>query len=118
MSKRPRAARSNKRSRPQSAPSSRPAASRPTASAESAIALATIEAEPQPQAPAAPRSAPTRPQSRPTPARPSGLLTRKASEEYVYVARDLRRIGAFAGSVAVFLGLVWVLVDLLHVVAV
>ncbi len=116
MSKRPRAARSTKRSRPQSASAPRPAATRPTAPAEPTPAVATLDPEPQPQA--APRPAPTRPQSRTAPGRSSGLLAQKAADEYVYVARDLRRIGAFAGSVAVFLALVWILVDLLHVVAV
>jgi len=38
--------------------------------------------------------------------------------EYVYVARDLRRIAVFAVSVAAVLLLVWVLVDLLGVIRV
>ncbi len=111
MSKRPRAARSNKRPRPRSTPSARP-----TAPLRQAPAVATAEAAPAPAA-AGPRPAPTRTQPRTAP-RPSGLLAQKAANEYVYVARDLRRIAVFAVSVAAVLLLVWVLVDLLGVIAV
>jgi hypothetical protein len=107
MSKRPRAARSTKRPRPQSQAVPRPAAP--------AAAVAT--AEPALPAPSTePRPAPGRLQARAT-SKPGGLLAQKAANEYVYVARDLRRISVFAGGAAAVLGVVWVLVDLLHVVA-
>jgi hypothetical protein len=111
MSKRPRATRSNKRSRPQS-----PSVARQAAPASPAPAVATAESAREATA-AEPRSAPTRPQPRPA-SRPSGILAQKAANEYVYVARDLRRIATFAVSVAAILLLVWVLVDLLGVIAV
>jgi len=78
--------------------------------------VATAEAAPAPAA-AGPRPAPARTQPRTAP-RPSGLLAQKAVNEYVYVARDLRRIAVFAVSVAAVLLLVWVLVDLLGVIRV
>ena len=114
MSKRPRAARSTKRPRPQSHAVARPAAPVPPDTAVAAVA--TAEA-PRPAPSAEPRPAPGRPQARAT-SKPSGLLAQKAANEYVYVARDLRRIGVFAGAVAGFLAVVWVLVDLLHVIVV
>ncbi len=116
MSKRPRATRSTKRSRPQSAPSARPAAPRPTIPAETAAAVATLDPAPQAAA-VTPRPATARSQAR-SAQRSAGVLAQKASEEYVYVARDLRRIGTYAAFVVVFLALVWVLVDLLHVIAI
>ena len=112
MSKRPRAARSTKRPRPQSQAVPRPAGG-PAPSAAAAVATA----EPAPAVASEPRPAPGRPQARAT-SKPSGLLAQKAANEYVYVTRDLRRIGTFAGGVAAFLAVVWVLVDLLHVIAV
>lgn len=114
MSKRPRAARSNKHTRP-ARPAGAPA--RPAASAATASsAAAAVATQPAPAAPAAttPRAA-TRPQMRPQ-AR-AGLLAEKAANEYVYVARDMRRIGTFAAVVAAIMIVVWVLVDLVHVVA-
>ncbi len=108
MSKRPRAARSTKRPRPQS-----PAVPRPAAPA---AAVAT--AEPALPAPSAePRPAPGRLPTRAT-SKPGGLLAQKAANEYVYVARDLRRISVFAGGAAAVLAVVWLLVDFLKVVAV
>ncbi len=50
--------------------------------------------------------------------KPSGLLAQKAATEYVYVARDLRRISVFAGGAAAVLAVVWLLVDFLKVVAI
>ncbi len=115
MSKRPRAARSSKRQRPQpSAASPRRAA--PAAPAAAPAAVATTPVVPATSDPE-PRSAPTRPQTRPS-GKPSGLLAQKAANEYVYVAQDLRRIGTFAAAVTVLMLLVWVLVDLVHVVAI
>jgi hypothetical protein len=111
MSKRPRPARSNKRPRPRST-----AAARPAAPIRQAPAVATAEAAPA-LAATEPRPAPTRPQPR-TASRPSGLLAQKAANEYVYVARDLRRVAVFAVSIAAVLLVVWVLVDLLGVIAV
>jgi hypothetical protein len=109
MSKRPRAARSTKRPRPQSQAVPRPAAP--------AAAAAVATAEPALPAPSAePRPAPGRLQARTT-SKPSGLLAQRAANEYVYVARDLRRISVFAGGAAAVLAVVWVFVDLLHVVA-
>ena len=64
-----------------------------------------------------PRAAAQRMQPR-TAARSGGLLAQKASDEYVYVARDLRRIGTFAAGVAAIMLVVWFLVDLAKVVSI
>jgi hypothetical protein len=47
-----------------------------------------------------------------------GLLAARAAEEYGYVVRDVRRILAVGGALAVVLGVVFVLVDLLHVITI
>jgi len=111
MSKRPRAARSTKRPRPQSQ-----AVPRPAAPAAAPAGVATAE-PPLPAPSAEPRPAPGRLQPRAT-SKPGGLLAQKAANEYVYVARDLRRISVFAGGSAAVLAVVWLLVDFLKVVAV
>lgn len=54
--------------------------------------------------------------SRRSNARPSGLLARKAEDEYVYVAQDLRHIGMVLGLVLIIFAVLWVLIELLHVV--
>jgi hypothetical protein len=115
MSKRSRATRSTRRSRPQGpAPAQRAATPTQRAStpAESPVAVAMAPVAPAPE----PRSAPTRPQARAN-GKPSGLLAQRAANEYVYVAQDLRRIGTFAGAVAVIMALVWLLIDFAHVIA-
>ena len=110
MSKRPRATRSTRRPRPQAtAP-----APRATAPAQSPAAVATAPVASAVEAPE-PRPAPTRPQARAN-GKPSGLLTQRAANEYVYVAQDLRRIGTFAAAVAVIMALVWLLIDFAHVI--
>ncbi len=111
MSKRPRAARSTKHQRP-ARPSGAP--TRPVAPVTPRAAAAVATAEPE-TAPAEPRPAPVRPQPRAS-GKPSGLLAAKAANEYVYVAQDLRRIGTFAAAVAAIMVVVWVLVDLAHVI--
>ena len=118
MSKRSRATRSTRRSRPQAtAPAQRSTApaQRATAPAESPAAVATAPVASAVEAPE-PRSAPSRPQARAN-GKPSGLLAQRAANEYVYVAQDLRRIGTFAGAVAVIMALVWLLIDFAHVIA-
>jgi hypothetical protein len=47
-----------------------------------------------------------------------GLLAARAAEEYAYVVRDVKRIVAVGGSLAVVLAVLFVLVDLLHVITV
>jgi hypothetical protein len=47
-----------------------------------------------------------------------GLLAARAAEEYAYVVRDVRRILIVGGSLAAVLGVLFVLIDLLHVVSV
>ncbi len=122
MSKRARAARPNRRQRPQpgaaaqrAATPARAAATTEAAQAPAVAAVtpgqATAIAQPTP----APRAATSRPQAR-TANRPSTLLAQKAAVEYVYVAQDLRRIGTFAGGVAILMVLVWLLVDFAHVI--
>jgi hypothetical protein len=46
------------------------------------------------------------------------LLAARAAEEYAYVVRDVRRILIVGGSLAAVLGVLFVLIDLLHVVSV
>lgn len=49
-------------------------------------------------------------------ARPSGLLARKAEDEYVYVAQDMRHIGMVLALVLVIFAILWVLIEVAHVV--
>jgi hypothetical protein len=123
MSKRPRAARPSKRQRPQpsAARPRRAAPAVPATASAAAPAAAPAAVTAAPVVPATsdpePRSAPPRPAARPS-GKPSGLLAQKAANEYVYVAQDLRRIGTFAAAVTILMLLVWVLVDLVHVVVI
>ena len=54
------------------------------------------------------------------PGRPGGqgLLAARAAEEYAYVVRDVRRIIAVGGSMAVTLLALYVLIDVMHVVTI
>ena len=47
-----------------------------------------------------------------------GILATRAAEEYGYVVRDVRRILTVGGSLAVVLFVLFVLVDLLHVITI
>ncbi len=123
MSKRARAARPNRRQRPQpSAAAQRAATPRRSAAATEVAQAPAAASVTQDQVPAtdqpapSPRAATSRPQPR-TASRPGSLLAQKAATEYVYVAQDLRRIGTFAGGAAVLMALVWLLVDFAHVIA-
>jgi hypothetical protein len=53
---------------------------------------------------------------RPGRARGQGLLAARAAEEYAYVVRDVRRIVVVASGLAATLAVIYVLVDVLHVV--
>jgi hypothetical protein len=55
---------------------------------------------------------------RPGRAQGQGLLAAKAAKEYAYVVRDVRRIIVVGGSLAGVLAVIFVLVDVLHVVTV
>ena len=55
---------------------------------------------------------------RPGRARGQGLLAARAAEEYAYVVRDVRRIVRVGGSLAAVLAVIYLLVDVLHVVTV
>jgi hypothetical protein len=55
---------------------------------------------------------------RPGRARGQGLLAARAAEEYAYVVRDVRRIMLVGGGLAATLAVVYVLVDILHVVTI
>jgi hypothetical protein len=46
------------------------------------------------------------------------LLAARAAEEYAYVVRDVRRIVRVGGSLAAALAVIYVLVDVLHLVTV
>jgi hypothetical protein len=46
----------------------------------------------------------------------SGLLAAKAAEEYAYVVRDVRRIVQVGGALALVLALLYVLIDVAHVI--
>jgi len=120
MSKRPRAARSTKHTRPaRPAGAARPSAAAPR-SGGAAVAggpVATQVASTIAEA-ATPRAASTRVQPRAGGRTGSGLLAQKEADEYVYVSRDLRHIGMYAAFVAAVMLLVWLLVDLAHVVSI
>jgi hypothetical protein len=47
-----------------------------------------------------------------------GLLAARAVEEYAYVVRDVRRIVVVGGSLTVVMALLFVLIDLLHVITI
>jgi len=55
---------------------------------------------------------------RPGRAHGQGLLAARAAEEYAYVVRDVRRIVSIGGTMAAALAVIYVLVDVLHVVTV
>jgi hypothetical protein len=54
------------------------------------------------------------------PGRPAsqGLLATRAAEEYGYVVRDVRRILQVGGAVAAALAVLYVMIDILHVVTI
>jgi hypothetical protein len=57
------------------------------------------------------------------PARPGraggqGLLAARAAQEYDYLVRDIRRIVLVGGTVAAMMGVLYVLVDIFHVVTI
>ncbi|MGZ6265897.1 MAG: hypothetical protein ACXWN4_03210 [Candidatus Limnocylindrales bacterium] len=55
---------------------------------------------------------------RPGRARGQGLLAARAAEEYAYVVRDVRRIVTIGGTMAAALAVIFVLVNVLHVVTI
>jgi hypothetical protein len=55
---------------------------------------------------------------RPGRARGQGLLAARAAEEYAYVVRDVRRILVVGGGLVATLAVIYVLVDVLHVVTI
>jgi hypothetical protein len=54
------------------------------------------------------------------PGRPAGqgLLAARAAEEYAYVVRDVRRIMVVGGGIAAALAVLYVLIDVAHVVTI
>ena len=56
--------------------------------------------------------------ARPGRAGGQGLLAARAAEEYGYVVRDVRRILAVGGSIVVILAVLYVLIDVAHVVTI
>jgi len=54
------------------------------------------------------------------PGRPGGqgLLAAKTAEEYAYVVRDVRRILAVGGAIVAALGVLYVLINVAHVVTI
>jgi len=54
----------------------------------------------------------------PRSARGPGLLATKAAEEYAYVVRDVRRILQVGGAMVAILAVLYVLVDLAHVITI
>ena len=47
-----------------------------------------------------------------------GLLAARAAEEYAYVVRDVRRILVIGGALAATMAVLYVLIDLVHVVTI
>jgi hypothetical protein len=56
--------------------------------------------------------------TRPGRAGGQGLLAARAAEEYAYVVRDVRRIIVVGGAVAAALAVLYVLIDIAHVVTI
>ena len=56
--------------------------------------------------------------ARPGRAAGQGLLAARAAEEYAYVVRDVRRIMVVGGAVAAALAVLYVLIDVVHVVTI
>jgi hypothetical protein len=56
--------------------------------------------------------------SRPGRAAGQGLLAARAVEEYAYVVRDVRRILLVGGSIAAALAVLYVMIDIFHVVTI
>jgi len=56
--------------------------------------------------------------ARPGRAGSGGLLAARAAEEYAYVVRDVRRILLVGGTIAAALAVIYVLVDVAHVVTI
>ncbi|TAM78624.1 MAG: hypothetical protein EPN50_00945 [Chloroflexota bacterium] len=93
--------------RPTPAPSPAPDAAQATVTSASATTTAAQAAMPGPSGQSAGRR---------SNARPSGLLARKAEDEYVYVAQDMRHIGMVLALVLVIFVILWVLIEVAHVV--
>lgn len=49
--------------------------------------------------------------------RESGLLAARAAEEYTYVARDVRRIVTVGGTLLGVMLAIWLVVEVLHIIA-
>lgn len=56
--------------------------------------------------------------ARPRTAQASSLLSARAAQEYAYVARDVRRIVMVAGGLLIMLLVLWVLLEVLHVITI
>ena len=122
MSKRTRGARSARNrpgnrpgnrpaSAPRPSPGARPAQPAPEADSPGAQSVATATEVAAPTAAPVPNRLSAR-----NAARPSSLLATRAANEYVYVARDLRRIATLAAGMVIVLAVLWVLIDLVQVV--
>jgi hypothetical protein len=66
------------------------------------------------ETPAAPGAAPARVRS----GQASGLLAQRAAVEYAYVAKDVRHIAVVGGGLFVLLIVLYVVLEVLHVVKV
>ena len=49
---------------------------------------------------------------------PSSLLAARAAQEYDYVIRDVRRIGLVGGGLVVLLAILYVLIEVVHIVTI
>ena len=111
--------------RPMQRPAARPAAPTPRVAprpttltedeeARAAALEAAIVAQEQAAAETAQRSRPQRP-SAVTPGRAFSSLAVAASNEYAYVARDVRRIATVGGTLVGVLIALWVVVQVTHI---
>ena len=48
----------------------------------------------------------------------SSILAARTVEEYAYVQRDLRRIAKVSGAIVAVIAVLWVLIDLTHVIVI
>jgi hypothetical protein len=110
----------------QTRPTRRPARPGDRSGAAAGVDAQTATAAPPlDQAPAA-GVAPSRekaPTQSPSAAKPrnaqaSSLLTARAAQEYAYVARDVRHIAVVAGGLMIVLLVLYVLIEVLHVITI
>jgi hypothetical protein len=118
MTKRARGTSRPGQRRPTQRVGTRPA--RPSASVEPTVAPASYAETPATAADGTGATATPAVEARTTeslrPRRASGAFTASAAQEYAYVVKDVRRIAVVAGSLFAVMLVLFVLIDVLHVI--